>query len=239
MSGKPSYERRRPEATALHQVVRDNLRTLYAAAEEGFASPVPAFVKDELEGFVDCGVLARGFAVLACPDCREQKVVGFSCKGRGFCTSCGGRRMTATAADLVDHVLPDVPVRQFVLTLPFELRARVAYDGELFGAVTRTFVGSVLGFYSRRMRDRGVPGGKSGAVTVAQRVSSDLRLNPHLHSLALDGVFVEDDAGTLSFHPLPFLTNDDVADLLQTVCVGIVSMLRRRGVLEDDALRAP
>jgi hypothetical protein len=73
VSGKPAYARRRPEATALHRVVRDNLRTLYAASEHGFASPLPGFVKDELEGFIDCGVLARGFAVLACPDCREQK----------------------------------------------------------------------------------------------------------------------------------------------------------------------
>ncbi|MBN2191247.1 MAG: hypothetical protein JW751_00380, partial [Polyangiaceae bacterium] len=31
----------------------------------------------------------------------------------------------------------------------------------------------------------GIPGGKSGAVTVVQRVSSDLRLNPHFHPAAL------------------------------------------------------
>jgi hypothetical protein len=71
--GAYAYERRRPEA-----------------------------VKSELEGFVDCGVLARGFCVLACPQCRERKVVAFSCKSRAFCPSCGGRRMTSTAADLVD-----------------------------------------------------------------------------------------------------------------------------------------
>lgn len=123
--------------------------------------------------------------------------------------------MTSTAADLVDHVLPDVPLRQLVLTLPFELRARVAYDGELLGAVTRTFVDSVLGWYQRQMRARAVPGGKSGAVTVVQRVNSDLRLSPHLHSLFLDGVFAEDEGGELVFHPLPFLTNDDVGDVLQ------------------------
>jgi hypothetical protein len=51
-----------------------------------------------------------------------------------------------------------------------ELRARVAYDGELLGAVSRTFVDSVLGWYRRRMRDRGIEGGKSGALTVVQRV---------------------------------------------------------------------
>jgi hypothetical protein len=85
-----TYSRRQPELGALHQVVRDNLRTLYAAAEQGFASPLPEFVKRELEGYVDCGLLVRGFAVLACSnaDCKQQKVVAFSCKGRGFCPSC-------------------------------------------------------------------------------------------------------------------------------------------------------
>ena len=55
-----SYARRKPELGTLHQVVRENLLTLYAAAEQGFESPLPAFVRDELEGYVACGVLARG-----------------------------------------------------------------------------------------------------------------------------------------------------------------------------------
>ena len=37
----------------------------------------------------------------------------FSCTGRGFCPSCGGRRMTERAAHLVDEVVPRVPVRQW------------------------------------------------------------------------------------------------------------------------------
>ena len=101
MAGKPTYSRRRPEQSALHQVVRDNLRTLYAATEQGFATPLPAFVKDELEGYVNCGVLSRGFAVLACPECSERIVVGFSCKGLGFCASClGAARDHGTAPAL-------------------------------------------------------------------------------------------------------------------------------------------
>lgn len=217
MPGKPTYSRRRPEATALYQVVLDNLRTLYAAAEDGFTSPLPGFVRDELEGYIDCGVLARGFSVLACCDCPKRKAVAFSCKGRGFCASCLGRRMASGAADLVEHVLPDAPLRQRVIKLPFELRARLAHDGELLGAVSRTFVDSMLGWYQRRMcaRGRGISGGKSGAVTAVQRMSSDLRLSPHLHSLFLDGVFAEDECGELVFHPWPFLTNDDVGEVLQ------------------------
>ena len=64
--------------------------------------------------------------------------------------------MTAGAANNVDHILPDQPLRQWVLTLPFELRARLAYDGELLGAVSRVFVDSVLGWYRRpHARPRG------------------------------------------------------------------------------------
>ena len=45
---------------------------------------------------------------------------------RGFCPSCGGRRMADTAAHLVDRVLPEVPMRQWVLTLTYPLRYRCA-----------------------------------------------------------------------------------------------------------------
>ena len=58
--------------------------------------------------------------------------------------------------------------------------------------------------------------GQSGAITVTQRTSSDLRLNPHLHQLALDGVFVEDESGDLVFHPLPTLTNADAPTLTRS-----------------------
>ena len=60
--------------------------------------------------------------------CTFERLVPFSCKGRGFCPSCGGRRMTERAAHLVDEVLPPVPVRQWVLTLPYRLRYLLAWD---------------------------------------------------------------------------------------------------------------
>jgi len=57
---RPTYARRRPETSALYRVVQDNLCTLYAAAEQGLARPLPGFVQSELERFVDCGVLSHG-----------------------------------------------------------------------------------------------------------------------------------------------------------------------------------
>ena len=186
-----AYERHRPELGTLHRVVRENLHTLYAAVEDGSVGvALPGFVKRELEGYLACGLLCRGFAMLKCEGCDERRLVAFSCKSRAFCPSCMGRRMAQIGANLLEHVLPRVPLRQFVLTVPFELRTRLAYDGALCGAVCRIFVDSVLGWYRRRLRDLGLGSspGKSGAVTVVQRTNADLRLNPHFHCIAIDGL---------------------------------------------------
>ncbi len=185
------YERRRPETTALYGfLVRDNLETLYGAIDDGALDvKLAKHQRKELEAFLDCGLLCRGFARLRCGACDESRLVAFSCKGRGFCPSCMGRRMCATAANLVEHVLPAVPLRQWVLTFLFSWRRRLAHDGELLGALTRLFVETVLALYAERCG--GTKSAKSGAVTVVQRASSDMRLNPHLHVVFLDGAYRE------------------------------------------------
>jgi len=144
--------------------------------------------------------------------------------------------MASTAANLIEHVLPPAPLRQWVLTVPFAWRARLAYDGELLGAVTRVCVSTILGFYTARMKRDGVTGGKSGAVVVVQRTSSDLKLNPHLHIVFLDGVYREPDANSAdspSFTALPHLSTREVGEGLETICKRIVKHLRRRGLLGD------
>jgi len=232
-----TFARHRPEQTTLYEVVRDNLATLYAAVDDGALSvALPAFVRKELDGYLDCGLLCRGFGRLRCDRCHESHLVAFSCKGRGFCPSCLGRRMASTAANLLEHVLPPSPLRQWVLTVPFAWRARLAYDGELLSAVTRVCVSTILAFYGARMKFDGVTGGQSGAVVVVQRTSSDLKLNPHLHILFLDGVYREPDASSAdspSFTALPHLSTHDVGEVLEAICKRIVKHLRRRGLLGE------
>lgn len=63
--------------------------------------------------------------------CRLDRVVPYSFKCRGLCPSCCGRRMADMAAHLVDRVVPEVPVRQWVPSVPFALRYRLAYDSSL------------------------------------------------------------------------------------------------------------
>jgi hypothetical protein len=51
--------------------------------------------------------------------------------------------MTEGTDELVDHVLPDFPIHQLVLTPPFPLRFPLAFDGKLFGEVLRIFMDTV------------------------------------------------------------------------------------------------
>ena len=225
----PVYERHRPETTALYEIVRDNVDTLYAAIDDGaIDARIPKHAKKELDAFLDCGLLCRGFARLWCARCNESRLVSFSCKGRGFCPSCMGRRMCATSANLIDHVLPEVALRQWVLTFPFAWRRRLARDGALFADLTRLFVETVHAFYAQR---DGTRGAKTGSITVVQRTSSDVRLNPHLHVLFLDGAYHE--AGdALAWTELPHLRTRDVGDVLERSLRRIDKRLRRRGLLE-------
>jgi hypothetical protein len=77
--------------------------------------------------------------------------------------------MTESAARLVDEVLPRVPVRQWVLSLPYRLRYLVAWDHALARAVLGVSVRVLLGFQRHRARRHGIRDGRSGCVTVIQR----------------------------------------------------------------------
>jgi hypothetical protein len=106
----PVYARRTPEETPLFAVVRGELETYLARACYA-ERVVPRFVERELRAYLECGLLCHGFVRVRCGDCGRDRLVAFSCKGRGFCPACVGRRTADTAAHLVDRVLPQAPVR--------------------------------------------------------------------------------------------------------------------------------
>ena len=85
-----------------------------AHVEACTGAALPRFITEEFDAFHECGILAHGFLRLRCGECGHDKLLAFSCKRSGFCPSCGARRMSQTAAHLVDHVIPYVPVRHWV-----------------------------------------------------------------------------------------------------------------------------
>jgi hypothetical protein len=125
------------------------------------------------------------------------------------------------------------------VTFPFEIRPRLAYDGKALGAVGRIFMDSVLGFYRRRMRDEGIRDGRSGAVMVVQRNSADLKLNPHMHAIFVDGVFATDLDGKPVFDALPRLSTEEVGDLIHSALCVCAQRFRLHYAASCSALGLP
>ena len=136
------YQRHQPEQTPLYGAVLSSYKTLLAkwAAK---ARALPNFIAREFAAYLQCGILGHGFARIRCKGCGHSKLLAFSCKKRGFCPSCGGRFMAEKAAHLVDAVVPEVPVRQWVLSLPIPLRYLIAYNSGLQTAVLGCFIKAV------------------------------------------------------------------------------------------------
>ena len=223
----PAYRPRRPTETVLYAVVRRHLETFLAHARETYDAPLPPYVERELRGYLRCGVFAHGFVRAHCDACGHDLLVAFSCKGRGVCPSCAGRRMANTAAHLADRVLPDVPVRQWVLSLPFELRALAAFRADVLSALGRIFVEEVFRRYRSRAKARGQPAAQCGAITFVQRFGSSLNLHVHFHVVVLDGTFARDEAGRVVFQEAPAPERGELQAIVRRVHTRAATWLAR------------
>jgi hypothetical protein len=221
----------------LYRVLQEHLESFLARTEaDETREPLPRFVVRELRAFLECGILAHGFCRVQCAECGQDELVAFSCKRRGSCPSSGARRMAETAAHLVDGVLPDVPYRQWVLSLPHRVRFLCAYDHELCVGVRRIFAHAVSGHYRRRAEKLGVAVPRTGAVVFEQRFDSALRLNLHFHGLWADGVFVCEPAQERAdFFSLSQLVDADVAWVVRTIRTRVLRFLKSRGRLCEGA----
>jgi len=228
-----TYQPRRPDQTLLYRVIADHYETFQARQAER-DRPVPGFVDREFRAFLGCGVLAHGFLRVHCDACGQDRLVPFACRGRGFCPSCAGRRMAETAAHLVDRVLPEVRVRQWVLSVPFALRYRLAWDKSLVRDILQILARAVFGSLRRRARDlEGVRDSQCGAVTFIQRFGSSLNCHLHFHMLALDGVYAADDGGHPRFHALDAPDDADVVAVAHRIARRTAQLLERRGLGPD------
>lgn len=228
----PGYQRHRPETTLLYQLVAEHYPGFRdRSAAEG--RPLPRYVEDEFEAYLKCGLLEHGFLRVKCDACQAEKLVAFSCKRRGFCPSCGARRMAETAALLVDSVLPQQPVRQWVLSLPFALRYLLATRPEVItqvlGIVYRAISAHLI-HIAGLTRASAV----TGAVTLIQRFGGALNLNVHFHLLVLDGVYRREGEGRLRFVPVPAPSTKELNGLVTRIAERIGRSLERSGLIERD-----
>jgi hypothetical protein len=232
MQQSEQYKRHRTETTLLYQLIERYYPDFTAnLAEQGRF--LPKYVGREFDDFLRCGRLENGFLRVVCGDCKHEKLVAFSCKRRGFCPSCGARRMADNAALLVDDVLCGYPVRQWVLSLPIPLRLLLArYPNELskvMGIIHRAISTQIVnraGFYNKQA--------KTGAVTLIQRFGSALNLNIHFHMLFLEGAISENAWGGTSFTRIKAPSHNDMVALVHTISQRNATYLEKVGLVQRD-----
>src|SRR5262252_815062 len=228
----PAYAPHDPSQTLLYQVVADHLETFLASLDaDPDARGLPAYVEREFYDYLQCGVLAHGFLRLGCDTCHQELLLAFSCKRRGFCPSCAGRRMAQTAAHLVERVIPWVPTRQWVVSVPVPLRYWMAASQQLTAQVHTIIRTTIAQYYV----NQAVQGGRErqqvhpGSVTFIQRFGSALNLNVHYHLLFLEGVYLDrtDQGRKPRFVTVEPPTDADIADMIQTISHRVLRKLRQ------------
>jgi len=229
---QPYHERHRPEKTLLYGIVDRYYPEFHAYMSEQGRS-LPYHVQKEFDEYLKCGRLEHGFVRVQCSTCHHERLVAFSCKRRGFCPSCGARRMAESAALLVDEVLPHEPIRQWVLSFPFQLRFLFASRPELMGKVLGIVYRAIA---SHLIKKAGLTQktAQTGSVTLIQRFGSALNLNVHFHMLFLDGIYTKNKPGLIRFKLTIAPNQQELAILLHSISHRVARYLERQGILERD-----
>lgn len=138
--------------------------------------------------------------------------------------------MCNTAAHVVDRVLPAVPVRQWVLALPFELRRLAAFRAGVATAIGRIFIQQIAKAQKRRA---GVPGAQHGALNFVQRFGGSLNLHLHFNAIVLEGVFAANRSGRQAFREIGAPSHEELEDIVQRIRERTLCWLRKCGLLDE------
>ena len=239
-----TYEPRDPSRTVLYKVIADHLETFLASLDaDPDATGLPAYVQREFYDYLQCGILAHGFLRLGCDTCQKELLLPFSCKRRGFCPSCAARRMAQTAAHLVECVIPWVPTRQWVVSVPIPLRYWMAASQDLTAKVHTIIRTTIAQYYVNQAVKGGIERQQvqPGSVTFIQRFGSALNRNVHYHLIFIESVYCDrtDQGRKPRFLKGEPPTDTDIADVVQKISRRVIRMLRHLGYLEagiDDAV---
>jgi ribosomal protein S27E len=227
------YIRHRPETTLLYQIVQEYWPE-FQAELASHGKYLPAYVTKEFDEFLRCGRLEYGFLRVRCESCYDEKLVAFSCKKRGFCPSCGARRMADSAALLVDEILPHQPMRQWVLSFPFPLRFLFASNPKAMTGVLG-IVYRAISTYLTQKTGLKKPKAQTGAVTLIQHFGGALNLNIHFHMIVLDGVYTGGSNGLpMWFRQVKAPNRAELTRLTHTIAQRVGRYLERQGLMERD-----
>jgi len=149
--------------------------------------------------------------------------------------------MAETAAHLVDHVFPPLPVRQWVLSVPKRLRYFLEREPVAASAVRHILL-RVVEAHVRKNCPGASAQARLKAVSFIHRFGASLNRHVHDHCCVIDGVFEPvEDAGdvpqSVRFRPAAELTPEAVAAIAEQVRVRGRQRFARSGLIEPDDVR--
>lgn len=226
------YARRVPEQTVLYRVIYHHRQALEYLWEDQFQQRFGALrhaVLTAFDAYLNCGILAHGCARAYCQNCKHSELIAFSCKRRGLCPSCDAKRGLIFAEQLNQTVLPPLPQRHLVFSLPKRMRVYFKYNRSLCKHLYRGAWDAYSSFVKQAFPD--LPEAKTGAVMALHTAGDLLNFHPHIHTIALDGVI--DSTGT--FHRL---TECDIAHVQATFEQYIFDALLDEELISQDVVNS-
>jgi hypothetical protein len=139
--------------------------------------------------------------------------------------------MVQTAANLIENMIPSVPVRQFVISFPKRIRHYLQTPA-ILQAILRIVVDEIRKRLT--LACTGLTNTKIGAVSFIQHFGNTLNLHPHFHLIVADGTFSTEDDIVL-FHEI-FLVPDDIADIENCIRKRVLKYFHRRGFYDKKEL---
>ena len=139
-----------------------------------------------------------------------------------------------TMIHLCDHVIPEKPVRQFVVTLPIAIRYIIANSRRLQVALHREVIKAIDAYYQGIANEHGIKNPLPGSITFTQRFSSDLSLNIHYHIIYVDGIYYQNSKGEVKFRRIHRLGGRQTEEILSNIVTRVVKLLQKKGILDID-----
>lgn len=142
--------------------------------------------------------------------------------------------MNDTAIFLDERVFPEKPVRQWVLSFPFFIRYLMAYDPKIVTAILKIHNQVIGSWYkSKCQADASRKNIKSGAVIVVQRFGGALNVNPHFHSLFIDGCYFKEEV-KIKFAKTSGPGQVELEVILKKIVRKTIRYLMKRSYIEEE-----
>ncbi len=129
--------------------------------------------------------------------------------------------------------LGEVPVRQWVLSLPKRLRYYLYHDPKITSKVLKIFLDEI----SKQLKQHiDIPPDskiKLGGVSFIHRFGALLNVHLHFHCVVIEGLFIADTKDQLRYQPVHDITDKDIHEVQERVRLRVLKAFKRWKLIKD------